>query len=151
MSSNDSKAKKFWNWINKIHLYRTKAEAVFKAIIITISWVGGVHFSNLTDMEAIGTSFYLFSLSLIMEYIVGLLTAKRAISRIFPFVICFSSVLAFIWSTAILLGNPFVNINNEHLQQAINVSLYVIWFDTIIMVLINPTKNENIENNLNNI
>lgn len=148
MFEKDNKIKKFWRWINHIHLYTTKAETVFKAVIITISWIGGVHLLDQTNTHSIGSAFYLFSISLIMEYMVGLIVAKKFIARILPFLICILSVIVFFGATAILLNKPFESIKYEHFKTLTNIPLYIIWFDSAIMLLINPTKNENIENNL---
>ena len=49
----------FWQKFNSIHLYATKGEAFAKAMIITISWIGGVFFNKAPQelTKSIGTAF----------------------------------------------------------------------------------------------
>lgn len=145
--------KKFWIWFNHIHLYKTKAEAIFKAVIITVSWIGGVHLTKQpeTISREIGVAFYLFSLSLIMEYVIGLLTAKKIISKLFPFLICVLNILVFFGSTAILVEKPFDFVGYDVLLWGTIISLIIIWIDALTMIIIEPTTEEYIENNLKDI
>ena len=143
----------FWCNFNKIHIYKSKTEATFKAAIITISWIGGVKLqqapSNIT--QGIGVAFYLFALALIMEFLIPLIKAKGFINRIFPFILSSINFVLFFWTSAVLLNNPFNNIGYEHLKWSTIISLIVIWIDVVTMYLITPNESDYLENNLKNI
>jgi hypothetical protein len=143
----------FWHDFNKIHIYESKAEATFKAVIITISWIGGVKLQQTPSKitREIGVAFYLFALALIMEFIIPLLQANGFIKRILPFALSSINFLLFFWTSAVLLDNPFNNIGYEYFKWGTIVSLIVIWFDVVTMYLITPGESSFLENNLKNI
>ena len=143
----------FWKCLQSAHIYNTKAEAIFKAIIITISWIGGVRLTEKpeTITREIGATFYLFALALVMEYLIKLITSNNIIPKILPFCLCSINILVFLWTSAIFLDKPFTSITFEHMHWITVVSLGIIWFDVITMILIEPSKIEHIENNLKNI
>ena len=132
----------FWRGFHKIHLYPTRAEAVFKAMLITVSWIGGVRLSVPPELlsREIGISYYLFALALIMEYAISLFTQKGIVSKILPFLLCAANALTFFWTTGILVDRPFVSIEYRHFQITVIFSLFLIWFDAITMLLITPVK-----------
>ena len=77
---------KIYNCYSKIyscHLYSSKGEAIFKTVLITISWLGGIHMSAepASITSEIASSFYLFSMALIMEYIIKWVTQKDIYSK----------------------------------------------------------------------
>lgn len=152
MKNKFSKEHSFWERFNNIHLYPTKAEALFKAAIITISWIGGVHYTVPPEQltNEIGAAFYLFSLALIMEYVVRLATVKKFMSKLFPFLIVTFGVIVFMLSSAVLLDRPFDAITYEFLGLYATIPQFIIWFDVVTMILIEPVskKTKPIENTL---
>lgn len=147
-----SSESKFWKHFQSAHIYNTKAEAFFKSVIITLSWIGGVRLTETPDTitREIGATFYLFALALIMEYLLKLLNSNKFIPKILPFCLCASNILTVLWTSAIFFDKPFSKIRYEHLHWIALISLGIIWFDVITMVLIEPSKKEHIENNLKN-
>lgn len=150
--SNPNKGK-FWSNFQSIHIYNTKAESIFKSVIITISWIGGVYLSEEPEMitKEIGAMFYLFALALIMEYLLKLITSKKIIPKVIPFCLCASNTLTVLWTSAIFFGKPFPYIQYCHLYWISIISLGIIWFDVITMILIEPSEEAKIENTLINI
>ena len=134
----------FWVNFNKIHLYSSKGEAFFKAAIISISWIGGVHLSNIpsTLSNEIGSAFYLFSLALIMEYIIKLVTVKKFLPKIFPAVIIAFSTIVLLLSSSIIMNKPFKKISYDCLSICTIIPQAVIWFDAISMILIEVPSDE---------
>lgn len=143
---------KLYHIINDMHLYTSKGEALFKASIITISWVGGVNFSSIPEPipHNIGSAFYLFSLALIMEYIIQLITTKKIWNRLFVFAIIFCSIALLILSSSIMLDKPLKIVSNDSLANLSIIPQACIWLDVITMLLIEPpvTKNTPIESTL---
>lgn len=148
----------FWQTLHKIHIYKDSREAVFKATMITISWIGGIHFACATekDAQSIGVAFYLFSLALIMEYLIPLLKGKTIWNRILPFVLCGINFVLVFFAFALLLNSPFEGIEDRYLRDLTIASLIFIWSDVIVMLLIKPDSKKSdlkksLENNLKNI
>jgi len=139
--------KRLKKYFDSAHLYTTKAESFFKAIIITISWIGSLNIPiKDTDLSPeINVALYLFSLALIMEYVILVVIRKTFFSKIIPFIITIMSVFVFLVSTAILIGKPF-NINWKILWVCTVIPQAIIWIDTIVIILAEPSTQ--IENNL---
>lgn len=143
----------FWQTLHKIHIYDNSAEAVFKAVVITISWIGGVHFTCAPEQitQSIGGAFYLFALALIMEYLIPLIKGKSIWARILPLALCLINFVLFFWTSAILLNRPFEGIEYRCLRNLTIASLILIWSDVIVMLLIKPDLKNALESNLKNI
>ena len=140
---------KMWEFIYGLHLYDSKAEGIFKAFIITISWIGGVHMSIVPDEATIpiASSLFLFAISLVMEYTVRLVIVDKIIPRILPLVIVAISVVCAFVSFAELVGRPF-GIELDCIYNMTIVPQIVIWFDVLVHLMINKTNSDGIEKNL---
>lgn len=121
-----------------IHLYKTKGEAFFKAAIITISWIGGVHLVSSPNSitNEIGASLYLFSLALIMEYIMQLVTVKTFVPKVFPGLIVLCSTVLFMVSSAVIFDRPFETVSFDDMNLLAIIPQGIIWFDVISMIMI---------------
>ena len=139
----------FWEFISDMHLYDTKGEALFKAILISFSWGGGVHMINPTNeiTISIAANIFLFSIALIMEYAVQLVTTEKIATRIIPFLIVGISVICAFLTFCHLVENPF-DININFIYNATIVTQIVIWLDVCIQLLIDKTSKIQIETNL---
>ena len=141
-----------WIWLFQLHLYPTKAEALFKAIIITITLLGSGIRIGIDEVPLLSNEnvipFYMLSLAFIMEYIIRLITVKNIVSKIFPFAIIALNIVVFLISTFVLLNNELAEVGYNHLLWAIIISMIIIWFDVIIMLLIEPPKVFCVENDL---
>lgn len=138
--------KNFWELIYNMHLYDTKGEALFKAFLITISWVGGVNMVTLPDNITItlAASLFLFSAALIMEYAVKLVVTEKIVARILPLVIVGVSGICVIATFGMLVDKPL----KLDLQDVYNMTIFpqwVIWFDVVVQLMINKPSDKKIE------
>ena len=125
-----------WKFIYNMHLYDSKGEALFKAFLITISWVGGVNMVTLPDKitVSIAASLFLFSAALIMEYAVRLVVTEKIATRILPFVIVGVSGICVIATFGMLVDKPL----KMGLVDVYNMTIFpqwVIWFDVFFLYL----------------
>lgn len=115
--------------INTFHLYTTKSEALFKAAIIAISWSGGVW------KQDTPLAYYLFSISIIMEYAIQLVKAKKIIPKLLPIVLIISNLVVLVLSTNQILYNS----DTYDFQYWIElITIIIIGADAIITLLIEP-------------
>lgn len=146
------KSSKFWEFIYDMHLYEGKGEGVFKAFIISFSWIGGVHMASIpTDITInIAASLFLFSIALIMEYLISLIFTDKNSTRIFPFlIVVISSIISFI-TFGQLADRPF-NVSLDILYIGTIIPQLIIWFDVITYLWLgNPYGCKAIESTLKN-
>ena len=127
--------------INMLHLYTTKGEALFKSVVITISWAGGVYNQDTP------IAYYLFSISIIMEYVIQLVQAKKFFPKFLPILLVVSNIAVFILSTVQILHGD----GNFNWQITIEIlTIIIIAADAIVTLLIEPSNN-NIETSLKDI
>lgn len=141
---------KFWEKFSDLHIYDSKAEALFKAVIISITWLG-VTTPNEDINEITNTfyiSIYLFSLALVMEYTIKLITAPNFLSKILPLGLMAVNVFSVIASTAFIIERPIECVEYMHLFRGTKISLGIIWFDVLAMLIIERPPAEKLENNL---
>ena len=130
----------FWYYFYKCHLYTSKAEALFKACIISVSWVGA--FWN--DVNA--TAYYLFSIAIIMEYAVQLIKSEEFIPKILPCILTISNVFVALISSGQLFSNET---ETYWIQCRIEmITMLIVWLDTVIILLIEKPKEYKIEDAL---
>lgn len=134
----------FWCFIYDLHLYETKQEGLFKAIIISISWYGGVNISeSIEGVEfdnIVASTLYLFALAMIMECAIPWLSAKRFVKKIVPTLIVIPSIFVFVICSAQLLNRPSKNIPFTLLYNLTVFIQIVIWFDVLCQIMIEPPK-----------
>lgn len=145
------KVTKFWKFLYDMHLYEKKGEGFFKAFIITFSWVGGVHLKSLPNeiTTPLATSFFLFSIAIIMEYTVRFVTTKEIAKKILPLFILGISFWVSLVAFGELTNHPF-SVAVDTLYKGLIVPQFIIWFDVIIHVMIEKPggKNKLIETTL---
>lgn len=140
------KGSRFWQFINDMHLYDTKGEALFKAVIISFSWGGGVHMLEMPDeiSVSIAASIFLFSVALIMEYAVRLVITEKIATRILPFLIVGISIVCAFLTFCELVEKPF-SIEWNCMYEATIVAQIVIWLDVCTQLLISKSNDKQIE------
>lgn len=134
----------FWYFIYDLHLYETKQEGLFKAIIVSISWYGGVNISeNIEGIKlnnTVASTLYLFALAMIMECAIPWLSAKRFVKKIVPTLIVIPSIFVFVICSAQLLNRPSINIPFTLLYNLTVFIQIVIWFDVLCQIMIEPPE-----------
>lgn len=121
----------FWDKLYDMHLYPTKGEAMFKTLVIAISWVGGIHVHETVGADAL----YLYSIAIIMEYAVQL-TRNDTVFRqkILPGTLVIINSITAIIATGELLGKAPTDVFRDWLIATTLISLAIIAIDTIIMI-----------------
>lgn len=130
----------FWYYLYKSHLYTSKGEALFKAFILSISWVGGF-WSNIS-----ATAYYLFSIAIIMEYAVQLITAEKFVPKILPFVLIMCNAIVALTSTGQLFNHATETFPFQYIIEI--VTMAIIWIDTITILMIEKPEECQIEDSL---
>lgn len=143
------KGSRFWKFISDMHLYDTKGEALFKAIIISFSWGGGVHMMSLPDKItiSIAANIFLFSAALIMEYAVQLVTTEKIATRIIPFFVVGISIVCAFLTFCELVEKPFL-VDIKCVYNATIVAQVVIWLDVCVHLMIGKANRKQIETRL---
>lgn len=130
----------FWYYLYKFHLYTSKGEALFKASILSISWVGGF-WSNRS-----ATAYYLFSIAIIMEYAVQLIAAEKVVPKILPFVLIMCNTIVALTSTGQLFNHATETFLFQYIVEI--VTMVIIWIDTITILMIEKPKECQTEDSL---
>ena len=135
---------KFWNTLEEIHFYKSKAEGLFKGIAITLSWCGGVNISNFSGKttfdNVIVASFFLFSIALIMEYAVQLVTVGSFLKKIVPGLMVLPSVIVLLVSSGELLNRSLAFISFGVAYKLTIFPQIIIWIDILTQIFIERPK-----------
>lgn len=138
-----------WHVIDDSHLYKSKGEALFKSIAIGASWGGALFFNHNQDMNTeVCAAFYFFSLSIIMEYAVGLVSTKKFIKKLWPLLLVLTNAFVFIISIILLSGRPIVWITYDTLFKITKYPIIIVIVDMILTLIIEPPEDTYTENNL---
>lgn len=129
-----------WYYLYMSHLYNSKSEALFKTAVLSISWVGG--FWNTVS----ATAYYLFSISVVMEYVVQLVTAKELAPKVLPFTLVLGNLIVFFASTGPLFGGNDKTFVFQYVVEII--TMVIIWIDTCTTLMIEPPDECMIETSL---
>lgn len=141
-----------WHLIDDSHLYKNKGEALFKSIVIGASWGGALLFNNNPDMNTeVCAAFYFFSLSIIMEYAVALVNAKKFVKKILPLFLVLTNCFVFIVSLILICGKTINGITYDTLFEITKYPIIIIIIDMILTLIIEPPEDTYTENNLKNL
>lgn len=130
----------FWYYIYELHLYSSKGEALFKAIALAVSWGGGVWHQDTA------AAYYLFSIAIIMEYVVQLIKAKRFVPKVLPIILIISNTIVLVFATGQVIQQESMTFPFQFYVEVVTIIL--IGFDAMIMLLIEPPDECKIETNL---
>lgn len=122
-----------------LHFYTTKAEGIFKLITITASWCISASFlsnsDKIQDRKSLITTLYLFSLSIITEFVVKLVSVKRFIKKIIPTLIVVPAIIIHVCTFAETFGGNRI-ISDMTLKVCLIFFLVIIWIDILIQILV---------------
>lgn len=133
----------FYKILDELHFYSLKAEGLFKIILLAVSCAGCIVIPSGEkgfDCQTAIVNLYLFSVALIMEFVVKLVVADSFISKIVPMLIVVPSIIAFIFSATKLLGKQLPFVTYEMAVICVVIPLVVIWIDVWIQILIEKPK-----------
>lgn len=122
------------NKINRIlqefYLYDNKIEMVIKILIWTISWIGGILIlQDKTATNTLASAYFIFSLSLLMEFIPQISSKKEFVSKLLHTFFCIIILFLFLMSINLLLGS----IGNEKYYN----NMFILSIVVIIYMVIN--------------
>ena len=96
--------------LKEIHLYTNKVEMFIKLCIWIISWMGGIlSIYDSKTKEGVASAYFIFSLSLLMEFASKIGEKELFISKIVHTIFCSFITGVFFISGAILLGRELGN------------------------------------------
>lgn len=96
---------KFNRILNEIHLYSNKLEMLIKVGIWIISWIGGIRvLQEASQKETLGSAYFIFTLSLLMEFAPKIMGKKEFWSKVAHTIFCLSILLTFFMAVGLLLG-----------------------------------------------
>ncbi len=127
-------------FIFKLHLYTSKGEALFKATVLAVSWGGGVWHQNTA------AAYYLFSISIIMEYAIQLVRAKQFIPKLLPMFLIVSDIIVLVIATGQVIQRDTGIYPFQFYVEV--VTLAVIGIDAVMTLLIEPPESYKIEANI---
>lgn len=102
---------KFKMIITEIHLYTNKIEALIKTVIWIISWIGGIFvLLDATDKNVLGSAYFIYTLSLLMEFVPKIYGKTESWSRFLHTAFCFAISIVCVLAVAILFGATLPNV-----------------------------------------
>lgn len=91
--------------VSEIHLYSNKYEMLIKVMIWIISWIGGiVVLLGTKNNDVLASAYFIYSLSLLMEFVPKIEGKTRFWSRFLHTIFCFMMAIICVLSVTILLG-----------------------------------------------
>ena len=91
--------------IQEMHLYSDKIEALIKDSIWIISWIGGIFIvQDVTDKRTLGGAYFIFSLSLLMEFAPQIKGKSYFRSKLFHTLFCGSILSIMFMAIGLLVG-----------------------------------------------
>lgn len=90
---------------HELHLYNDKVEMGVKTLIWIASWIGGifVFINKEYSYKMLGSAYFFFSLSILMEFLPRIKEKNEYIGRISHTIFCMFSILNLFMSIALLL------------------------------------------------
>lgn len=129
--------------IQEMHLYPNKIEALIKDSIWIISWIGGILIlQNTTDKRTLGGSYFIFSLSLLMEFASQINEKTYFRSKLLHTLFCGSISFIMFMAVGLLVG---VKSNSVYLNIMFGLSIAVIVYIFLNLILLWLGKEENNE------
>lgn len=90
--------------LNEMHLYHNKVESLVKSAFWVISWVGTILSHKNDGFKILNGSYFILSLSLLMEFVPQIKEKKYFLSRMIHTIFCVILILVFIVSCGSLMG-----------------------------------------------
>lgn len=118
--------------VHSAHLYKNSAEGSLKIVVLIASWLWGVQI-NLkhedVDYRNVVIALFLFSLTLLLEAIVQVLSEIENNEKRLPFLISLSSIFIFFLSVNMIMTGDFDEKLVNGIITFINILLGTISFD----------------------
>ena len=93
--------------LDEIHLYTNKLELLIKDIIWGLSWICGIYaIHNTSDKRALSSSYFIFSLSMLMEFGEKIKKKEHWASRLIDGIFCVAIIEVLLLAAVYLFGAP---------------------------------------------
>lgn len=130
--------------ISEIHLYENKVESLIKVGIYSISWIGGI--LGIKNSEVLGNAYFIYMLSLLMDFVPKIYMKTRLCSRVLHTVLCLILLLVCLLSMSILLGVVLPDFGYTVMSKLTLAVMIYMWIDLLVLWM-EPEKNlGNVEN-----
>ncbi len=130
--------------IQEIHLYPNKIEALIKDSIWIISWIGGILIlQDVADKRALGGSYFIFSLSLLMEFVPQIRGKSYFRSRFLHTLFCSSILIMMFMAVSLLVG---IKGSNRHFNIMFGLSVAVMGYIALNFIILWLGKEDESEN-----
>lgn len=133
--------------IAEMHLYKNKIEALIKVLIWIVSWIGGILVLFKTENKTVlGSAYFIYTLSLLMEFVPRIYEKKEFLSRLVHTMLCFVLSVVCAFSISILLG---VSLSDIYYMVMFILIVFVIVFmviDTFVLWIKQDKTDMSVEN-----
>lgn len=128
------------NTLNEMHLYTNKMEYLIKLLIWVLSWIGGIYVLR-HKTEGVSSAFFVFSLSLLMEFAPKIKGKRRLFTRIIYTVFCFGISAVLVMAALLLLDNNYDPLIHTAMTRISVVILALMILDCLILWFSKDTDN----------
>lgn len=112
------------NTLNEMHLYTNKMEYLIKLLIWVLSWIGGIYVLR-DKTEGVSSAFFIFSLSLLMEFAPKIKGKRCLFTRITYTVFCFAISAVLVMAALLLLDDNY--------DPSIHIAMT--WISVVVLTL----------------
>lgn len=129
--------------IAEVHLYPNKVEYLIKLAIWMVSWIAGI--SVLTkETGGVGSAYFIYSLSLLMEFLLKIKEKNSILSRVLHTLFCFAIGAMTILSSRLLFAAQYV----ETLHTVLDGLAYgILGFMILDCAVLWCSKEDSVSNN----
>lgn len=129
--------------INDLHLYKNKMEMIIKVLAWGISWIGGiVAVLNVQEKNPLNSAYFIFALSLLIEFAPMIKEKQEFISRIAHTLFCGLMLVLLFMATVPLIANKTLESKYYNVMFGITVAILVYMVVDLIVLWVSP---ENID------
>lgn len=138
--ASENKLERVLYWLYQLHMYTSKGEAFFKAGCITVAFAGAFW------SKASAAAYYLFSISIVMEYLMMVINSKKFLPKLVPFTLVCCNLIVLFWTIGPLLNGTDVVYKFQFKIEAFTI--IAAWIDVASTVFLEKPDIDNIEKRL---
>lgn len=138
--------KNICNYIDEIHLYKNKKEAIIKVPILMFSWIAGIiTMQDVTDKRSLASAYFIFSLSFLMEFSAQIEKKKTIVGKISHTIFCLSCLAMLFMSFGVLVN---IVVDTVYYDRLFFFSIVAVAYMGIDFILLWIFHNDFVENTL---
>ncbi|MBQ7501032.1 MAG: hypothetical protein IJT91_09075 [Clostridia bacterium] len=140
--------------LKELHLYNSKQEYFIKFLIWTISWIGGIYVIK-DESLGVGSAFFIFSITLLMEFSSRINGKKERIVQVIYTLLCFAMGAMLFLSAIILFSAEYIKVCHR-IMYVISliiliymfVDCFVLWISNEVHPISDNNTNDKIDDNI---